>query len=245
MSGGCCSPISLRDTVADPMKVSPGEPNRELVVVFESGDHLRLALKDLCLDHGVAAVLLGGTGVAREATLRRGGASSERVPGPLELLQLVGSAELLGRRLAIDVRAVACRPGQSPAEVFGGVVDDVVFERAVLRITTLTGAIEPVTVQPEAASQGGASSWASVAAASAEMRASQLTADDRPPRAGDLVDHPTFGRVKVVKMDDEHLRVRREGGRTISLGLSRIQLTLTGEKSDGKHVYKLEVVKGR
>jgi predicted DNA-binding protein with PD1-like motif len=227
------------------MRVSDAEPKQELVVVLEAGDELRLSLKDLCLDRRLTSLLLQGSGQARRLVLHAPKGGTREVTGPVEVLHLTGSAELRGRGLVLDVRAVTGRAG----DLNGGVVQDATFERAVLRCTALTAPIEPLKPQaePEASPApvrpAAAGGWAAVAAATSSTRSPQATAEDRPPRTGDLVDHPVFGRCAVMRLDDEHLRIRRDTGRTIALGLSRLRVTLTGEMSDGKRVYRLEVLK--
>ncbi len=227
------------------MRVSGSKPRETLVVVLDGGDELRLSLKDLCVDRSLPALLFEGSGQARRLVLHAPKGGTREVAGPVEVLHLTGLAELRGRGLILEARAVTGRAG----DLNGGVVQDAVFERALLRCTVLSDVVEPTKVEapaetaasPAPPASGG---WAAVAAVSRAASPREEAAEDRPPRFGDLVDHPVFGRCAVVKMDDEHLRVRRDGGRTISLGLSRLRLELTGEMSDGKRVFALEVLKG-
>lgn len=227
------------------MRVSEAKPKETVVVVLDPGDELRLCLKDLCVERGYPALCFEGSGQARRVVLHAPKGGTREVAGPVEVLHLTGVAEMHGRGLLLEARAVTGRAG----DLNGGVVQDASFERGHLRCTAMTAAIEPR--RPEAPAEEappqatpGSGGWAAVAAASSSRATAREDAEDRPPRFGDLVDHPVFGRCTVVKMDDEHLRVRREGGRTISLGLPRLALELTGEMSDGKRVYRLEVRKG-
>jgi predicted DNA-binding protein with PD1-like motif len=227
------------------MRVSAAEPGREIAVILEAGDELRRALQDLCLERNAAGALFSGSGRLRDITFRRPRGMPERIREPMELVHLSGTAERSGKQLLLDARAVVLGDGEAAA-LAGGVVSDATFERGVLRLAVLATPLEPVTVSPEPrpeSSPPAAADWGAVAAASADKARLGPPDDERPPRPGDLVDHPTFGRLKIVGIDDEHLKVRREGERTMQLGLSRVQLELAGQMSDGTRVFKLSVQK--
>jgi hypothetical protein len=93
-----------------------------------------------------------------------------------------------------------------------------------------------------AAATPATGAWAAVAAASADAGSPDGGEVDAP-RVGDVVRHAKFGDCVVRGIDDDHVRIRLEGGRTVSLGLSRLGFELAGELSTGKRIFTIDVKK--
>lgn len=221
------------------MQVRQVDAERELVLVVERGEDLVRTLLDGCLEHEVETVLVQGSGRATSIVLEGGPAGKRSVAGPLELLCVTGKVDQKGRRLEPDLRVVACREMDTGLEMVGGVLLSALVEGAILRLSRHA----PLS-KARVASPAGAS-WSAVAAVSADLGEPPPEEVDETPRVGDLVDHPQFGQCTVIKIDDQHLRMRRSEGRVVSLGLSILRFSLRGEKTDGKRVYAVRVAPKR
>ena len=217
------------------MQLRQVRAEEEMILLFERGEELVRVLLDTCLDKGITNVLVQGSGRVSTMTLEGGPAGKRTVAGPLELLHLTGRVEQRGRRLEPELRVVACREMDTGLEMVGGVLQSALLEGAVARLTQHS----PLSQIKVPASP--ASSWSAVAAASAELGEPEFEESDETPEAGDIVDHPKFGQCVVVKIDDSHLKIRRKEGRVVSLGLSILQFSLKGQKSDGKKVFVIRV----
>lgn len=63
------------------------------------------------------------------------------------------------------------------------------------------------------------------------------------PARGDLVNHRQFGRCKVIRVDDEHITLRKPDGRTVQLGLAILKFT-PAPATDGVSTYDVQVRRG-
>lgn len=217
------------------MQIRQVRVEEEIILLFERGEELVRALLDTCLDKGITNVLVLGTGRASTMTLEGGPAGRRTVAGPLELLQITGRVEQKGGRLEPELRVVASRDMDTGLEVVGGVVISAKMESGLLRLTRHVAAVRGKAIASPAMA------WSAVAAASAELGEPTFAESEEPPQVGDIVDHPRFGACTVVKIDDQHLRIRRQEGRVISLGLALLTFSSKGERSDGKRVFAVKV----
>lgn len=207
-----------------------------ILLILERGEDLPRVLVDTCLQQDITTAIVEGSGRASSLTLEGGPAGRRRVAGPLEVLQLRGHLEQRGTRLEPELRVVASREMDTGLEIVGGVMLEGKFETATIRIS------RHMAMSKKAAPETS-SSWSVVAAASEDI--GEPADDEDPPRVGDTVEHPKFGPCIVKGIDDEHLKVRLEGGRTIALGLSHLEFKLRGELSTGKRLYSLIIRRGR
>jgi len=201
----------------------------DLLLLLERGEVLPKVLLDTCVQQGVTTALIDGSGRASSLTLEGGPSGRRKVAGPLEVLHIAGLVEQRGTRLEPVLRVVASREMDTGLEIVGGVLIEGIFEGASVRVSRHGRASRAEAKDP---------SWAAVVAASEQ---SEEPEDDEPPRIGDVVEHPKFGPCTVKGISDEHLKVRLEGGRTVSLGLSHLSFKLKGELSTGKRLYTLVV----
>lgn len=209
-----------------------------LVIIVERGDDLPKTIRDVCLDNDITSALIDGNGRVSWVVLDVGSGARRRVEGPLELLSLQGRTIQKGTKLEVELRGVLSRDLDTGPQIVGGLIIEAKAEGALARITRHVPSAR-------AAAQAAPASWSAVAAASQEQILEEDDDDDRLPSAGDTVEHPKFGPVAVRGIDQEHIRVRAEGGRTISLRLSHLSFKFKGELSNGKRIFTLDVRKGR
>jgi predicted DNA-binding protein with PD1-like motif len=220
------------------MQVRQVDGERERVLLVERGEDLVRALLDECLDQGIESALVQGSGRATSIVLEGGPAGKRAVAGPLELLHVTGKVDQRGRRLAPELRVVACREMDTGLEMLGGVLLEAPVESAMLRVSGCS----PMSAARVGPATGvGVKPWSAVAAASAELGEPPTGETGEMPRVGDVIDHPQFGQCAVVKLDDQHLRIRRREGRVVSLGLSVLRFSVKGQKSDGTRVFAVHV----
>jgi predicted DNA-binding protein with PD1-like motif len=203
----------------------------DYLVIVERGEELPRVLVDTCLQQGITNAMVAGSGRAQWIALEGGPAGKRKVAGPLEVLQIHGLLEHQGaKRLAAELRVVASRDMDTGIEVVGGVMIDGVFDSAAIRV---------FKHQPLGAAESRSASWSTVAEASAGLGDPVEAADEDspPPGVGDVVEHPKFGPCVVKRLDDEHIHIRLEGGRTVALNLSHLSFVAKGELSTGKRVY--------
>jgi predicted DNA-binding protein with PD1-like motif len=217
------------------MQIRHAEADRDLLLLIERGEEIPRVLIDTCLDHDLINALVQGSGRATSIILEGGPAGRRSIAGPLELLQITGRVEQKGGRLEPELRVVASRDMDTGLEVVGGVVISAKMESGLLRLTRHVAAVRGKAIASPAMA------WSAVAAASAELGEPTFAESEEPPQVGDIVDHPRFGACTVVKIDDQHLRIRRQEGRVISLGLALLTFSSKGERSDGKRVFAVKV----
>jgi predicted DNA-binding protein with PD1-like motif len=91
-----------------------------------------------------------------------------------------------------------------------------------------------------------APSWSEVAARSA-VQPEPVLADEAEPeaplRAGDVIDHPRFGRCEVERIegDMEYAQVRLRNARLVRLSLDVLQLVRDGSDAAGHRLYRAQV----
>jgi hypothetical protein len=97
-------------------------------------------------------------------------------------------------------------------------------------------------------SKEGASTpgWAEVFAESQRLRRAAAAegiddelddGEDHHPERGDFVEHRQFGRCRVVRIDDDHMALKKPDGRIVQLGLQVLQFRPKGE-AEGKKIYE-------
>jgi predicted DNA-binding protein with PD1-like motif len=222
------------------MRLRQTDPQPELLLLVETGEELPRLLVDTCLQQGFPNVYVTGSGRAMSLTLEGGPTGRRRVAGPLEVLLLHGTLSQRGVQVEPELRVVACREMDTGLEMIGGLLLEGKFERAQLRLLRHVPATKGLSDSAQQAS------WSALAAASASLgeappAQAEPADDDVTPKPGDRVHHPKFGTCVVKGVDDSHLKVRLEGGRTVSLGLSHLTWTLKGEMSTGQRVFDLHV----
>jgi hypothetical protein len=62
------------------------------------------------------------------------------------------------------------------------------------------------------------------------------------PARGDIVNHRQFGRCDVVRVDSEHISLRKPDRRVVQLGLAILVFEPAGEQ-DGKTAYNVAVTR--
>jgi hypothetical protein len=189
-----------------------------------------------------------------------------RVKGPLELLDLKARIRRAGDARLADYVCTLARLTDSGVEVVGGGLARAEAEYVELRFTPLAVASletadaarpEPQPARPlrdpaPLAAEPAAPKapvlddrWAAALAES--RRAERLAAieahDATRPERGDVVNHRQFGRCAVVKIDDDHVSLRKPDGRVVQLGLSILKFTPAG-REDKHQIFDVEVQRG-
>lgn len=115
-------------------------------------------------------------------------------------------------------------------------------------------AVERTPAQPELASQPArgepfGAGWAEVFAESQKLRRAVVAEgledeeeddEDYRPERGDFVEHRQFGRCRVVRIDDDHMTLKKTDGRLVQLGLQVLLFKPKGE-AEGKPIYEAYV----
>jgi predicted DNA-binding protein with PD1-like motif len=99
---------------------------------------------------------------------------------------------------------------------------------------------EPPKPRPAPVAPATATTWAKVAEASEQKEAAHVEEEGDELHPGDLLNHPTFGRCEVARVEDEFVHVRVKSGRLLRLSLDVIKLFPVG-KEDGKRVFRVRV----
>lgn len=93
----------------------------------------------------------------------------------------------------------------------------------------------PRPAAPPAAEEAAPSpslDWAAVQRASESQQGDE---GDEPPRRGDLLDHPTFGRCMIERYEEERDRISvRHRGKLIELSLERLQVSPVGREGQNR-----------
>ena len=193
-----------------------------------------------------------------------GAAEPSSFDGPLDLLDLKGRWRRAGDVVLADFFCTVSRLTDNGIQLLGGRLVGAAVGFVELTLSTPVVAELAVSASLEsgaaAAEDVGDSApqttakpvmderWAE---ALAESRKQQHAArsrgwdwekdeEDARPKLGDIVDHRQFGRCKVVRLDDEHISLRKPKGRVVQLGLSILEFFAKGEE-DGKPVFDVVV----
>ena len=180
-----------------------------------------------------------------ETLLREAGATRVEVEahGRIDALRLRGtSSPLAGEIDVMSLRGVFTTNGGelrfvgvgADGAVQAGVLDDARAVELELQVRLFVAAI----VDAPAPARAPVTSWAEVAAASAETEAvaeEERAIEPPAPRLGDIVVHATFGECVVEKMDegDDFIFVRSKNQRLLRLSLDILKLELLDDASDG------------
>ncbi|MDD5307012.1 MAG: hypothetical protein PHU25_06795 [Deltaproteobacteria bacterium] len=189
------------------------------------------------------------------------GRTPVRIKGPLELLDLKARIRRAGDARLADYVCTLARLTDNGVEVLGGGLARAEVEFVELSLTPLElAAVEPACAaraevqaprpprdlplpvpQPPAIDER----WAAALAESrrAERLASLEVDEGARPERGDVVNHRQFGRCTVVKIDDEHVSLRKPDGRVVQLGLTVLRFTPAG-REDKHAVFDVEVARG-
>jgi predicted DNA-binding protein with PD1-like motif len=235
--------------------------DESLAVRIEAGAELPAAIEQAAEDLGLEFCDIDGFGELEWVEIATaGGAGSRRFEGPLDLLGLRGRLRRAGDVKLADYVCTVSRDAGDGIELLGGKLAGARAGFVELRFAPLVAA----EVDAADAEDGGeveesarparkeslAGKWADALAESKlqEQRARERGWDwdaDREelrPAHGDLVNHRQFGRCKVVRLDDEHISLRKPDGRVVQLGLAILEFTAAGE-DEGKPVYDVAVRK--
>jgi len=193
--------------------------------------------------------------------LRFAGADEgRRLQGPLELLDLKGRLRRAGGVVLADYVCTVSRATDTGVELLGGrlIAARATFvEVAFLELQAADIADGERPAAPEPAPKPAAEPKAPIGArwaeALAESKLQERRARERGwdwdadeeelrPDRGDIVVHRQFGRCAVVRLDDEHISLRKPDGRVVQLGLAILRFTAAGD-DEGKPVYDVVVRK--
>jgi predicted DNA-binding protein with PD1-like motif len=192
------------------------------------------------------------------------GDEATRIEGPLTLLDLKGRLRIAGAIVLGDHVCTVSRRATGKLEITGGRLVRAEVGFAEITFTPLVAEEDPgegrgaddhspspassqskptapsVPERPEAKGR-----WAKAIAESERVVREARESGDfedgevRPSR-GDLVEHRQFGRCVVVRVDDEHISLRKPDRRNVQLGLSILSFSRIGEE-EGKQVYSVAV----
>jgi predicted DNA-binding protein with PD1-like motif len=233
-----------------------------LGVRLEQGALLPDAIEAAAAELGLEFCDVRGFGRLRRLEIRAAGSEApSRFEGPLDLLQLSGRMRRAGRVELSDWLCVVSRSTDNGVQVLGGELLAAECDFAELSFEPLLSAEpdlprgvggEPGSGRAAAASPEPARSregslgerWGDVLAESERQQRSAPDWDDEPPevfpRRNDVVNHRQFGRCKVMKMDDEHITLRKPDGKSVQLGLAVLRFSEVGREGKAT-VFDVEV----
>lgn len=232
---------------------------RRLVGRLDKGDEVVRTIADAAKRHRVGEAEVRAVGrLAWVEIAGSGPGVRERRDGPFEVVSLGGRVSAADGEVDVTlaIHAIHSAPAV-PAAVgrllaAGAIALDVVVE--VWDASAPAAATGPVPTQKEAA-------WAKVVEASAKRpvraprpepvvpladlptsprRGGEIDYDEPMPEVGDEVQHPQFGRCRVVESADDKISIRLASGRIIQLGASVLKFGAPDEE-DGKRVFPVEV----
>jgi predicted DNA-binding protein with PD1-like motif len=224
---------------------------RRLVGSLDRGTDLLLQLVEVCRSHRVHAGALRATGRIEDPAV-----GARQLPGACEILSLNGTIRASeGGLPTVQVWVTLAREGS--VELVGGRLGGARVIACDFVIDAFDDA--PVEVAKPAAPTFEAparTSWSDVIAASGRrtdsappVRPAATPVEDEPTaphssepvnvRAGDLIDHPKFGRCAVERVDgdQEFVTARLRNQRLIRLSLDVLTLIPAGQV-DGKNLFR-------
>lgn len=244
--------------------------HRAIVAALHNGDELIGALRALCREHAIRCGYIRGTGALAYAAVcpfdpaTRTWQPPREIDGHLELVSLTGTIAERDGEPAIEVRAAVMRQTVLGLDLAGGrltdaralavdlVIDAFDDLRARRGIDEGTG-IAACTELAPAADRTPAAAGAPVRSAGQTDRgnAPRSPASGDPGGAwdhdvqlhpGDCIDHPSFGRVTVLRVEgeQEYAHIRLRNGRTVRLSLDVIALVPAGT-ANGQRVFSARV----
>lgn len=240
-----------------------------LAVRLESGAELPAAIEGAAEEAGLEFCDVIGFGVLEWIEIQAAGADAPtRFRGPLDLLHLSGRLRRAGPLTLADYTCSVSRATDNGVELLGGRLCRAAAEFVEITLVPLAaigtaastdrseGGEEDRAIgapaQPETSSgEPKASIAGRWAEALAESKRQERSARERGwdwdsdeeevrPSHGDIVMHRQFGRCQVVRMDDEHVSLRKPDGRVVQLGLAILEFTAAGE-DQGHAIYDVAV----
>ncbi|HUT79007.1 MAG TPA: hypothetical protein VM285_15015 [Polyangia bacterium] len=230
---------------------------------FDNGTMLPAAAEAAAADADLGFCDVRGFGELNWVELQPTAGGTRRLRGPLDLLGLQGRLRRAGDVVLADWICTVSRETDNGIEVLGGRLVAAECSFAELSLTPLAALAtaanrgtedDHAAASPPAAAQGAsrpaapehrpappapaaAAQWAE---ALAESRRQEANAPDwdredeiRPAR-GDLVNHLQFGRCKVLRIDDDHITLRKPDGRTVQLGLPILAFSEVGAEGQAR-----------
>ncbi len=187
-----------------------------------------------------------------------------RMQGPFDLLDLKGRVRRVGSVIMSEYVCTISHVAHGEIHVFGGGLERAVVDFAELTFIPLvlakgatvakdgvaketdTGQDAPPPTAPSPV-KDDASKWSLALAESRRLEREGAAAnwdDVEPviPARGDIVNHRQFGRCDVVRVDGEHISLRKPDRRVVQLGLAILVFEPAGEQ-DGKDVYNVAVTR--
>jgi predicted DNA-binding protein with PD1-like motif len=192
-----------------------------------------------------------------------------RLDGPFELLDLKGRIRRVGDEVFAEFVVIASRFTDTGLQLLGGRLRRASGAFLELRLTPLSlqgasvgppaqrvaapapPAAPAPAAKPVALPKPPGDRWAEALAESKKLEkspaAAKLWLDDGAtavvPQRGDFVDHRQFGRCLVVRVDDEHISLRKPDGRIVQLGLPILEFSQKGAEGEAA-VYDVQVRRG-
>jgi predicted DNA-binding protein with PD1-like motif len=233
--------------------------DKPLALRLEKQEELPAAIESAAERLDLEFCDVSGFGVLEWIEIQTAGAEvPRRLEGPLDLLDLKGRLRRAGGVKLADFVCTLSRATDSGVELLGGklIAARAEFvEVALLGLEAVDiGALPDAAPAAEPAAETGAPLPGRWAEALAESRRQERRARERGwdwdsdeeelrPDRGDVVVHRQFGRCQVVRIDDEHISLRKPDGRVVQLGLAILEFSSSGT-ADGKAVYDVAVKKG-
>jgi hypothetical protein len=236
---------------------------------LESEAVLPAAIEAAAAELGLEFCDISGFGELQWVELKTAGVERPiRFEGPLDLLQLKGRLRRAGDVTLSDYTCTVARATDNGIELLGGQLvaagsafvelgfAQLVAVESAGRSPALSAADEPSPAGEPASRVGDktagaetlADKWADALAESKRQerlaREQGLSwdsdAEEVRPSLGDIVNHRQFGQCKVVRLDDEHISLRKPDGRVVQLGLAILKFDPRGEL-EGKPVFDVVV----
>jgi predicted DNA-binding protein with PD1-like motif len=230
--------------------VAESSRTRRLVGTLDRGTDLLVQLVEVCRSHRVHAGALRATGSVEDPVV-----GSRQLPGPCEVVSLAGTIRA-SEGGAPTVQAWVTLAREGSVELIGGRLGGARVLACDFVIDAFDDAPVEVTKPAPTFEAPARTSWSDVIAASGRrtdsappVRPAATPVDDEPTaphssepvnvRAGDLIDHPKFGRCAVERVDgdQEFVTARLRNQRLIRLSLDVLTLIPAGQV-DGKNLFR-------
>jgi len=247
------------------------DPRETAALRLDVGAELPAAAEAAAADLGFAFCEVTGFGELEWIEISRAGAPKpERIEGPLHLLDLKGRIRRAGDLALSDFLCTVAAGGDIGTRLESGRLVRAAVGFVELSLTPLvaagTGArqeaaaprpdpAEEFPPRPEASPKPASplsERWSEAIAESLrqERIARKRGWDDEDgeieqrPERGDVVHHRQFGRCRVIKVDDDHISLRKGDGRVVQLGLAVLRFSRRGAVGeDGRSEYDVEVAR--
>lgn len=227
------------------------------------------AIEDTATEIGLEFCDVCGFGELKWVELLAAGEQdTRRFEGPLDLIHLQGRIRRAGEVWLADYMCAVSRGTDNGIQLLGGKLIAAGAEFVELTFIPLTEGETVAQVtntvstgdsrgtastagkarEPSSAGEPLAGRWAEALAESkrqerdAQKRGWDWDSDEEEvrPSRGDIVVHRQFGRCQVVRLDDDHISLRKPDGRVVQLGLAVLEFTAADREGD-KAVYEVSV----